>query len=659
MEFFDYTAAFSRNIGIYSDFEQSLLRTKRIAIPGCGGVGGIHALCLARSGISNFNIADFDAFELPNFNRQYGAKVSTLNQEKTGVIAREIQDINPTADVRSWKKGIDATNIAEFLHGVDVVVDSLDFFAFEARRVLYAEARRRRIPVVTAGPMGMSCALLVFTADGMSFDDYFDIQVRDSDLTKAIKFAMGLAPRGLHLKYIDSTYVDLEAHKGPSTAASVTLCAAVATTEAIRLLLGRRGVRAVPHYAQFDPYLHQYKQGYLWLGNRNPWQKIKAAVAKQLFVTKGKRQRTASAAAKYTEAPNYDVAVRSVLTAGMQAPSGDNCQPFKFNVTGRAITITHVEDRGGHALNYANIASFITLGCVLENMRVAAAEHGLRTSSEFLFARQLQRHAGDQEWAKVELIEDRQGTTRDRLADALFARHVDRRPFLPSQESLTRVSELVAAEQPGQGLQLHTVQMLSVKLINLLLRLEKSVWQTKSSHKDLMRWVRFSQSSAAATRDGMPLATLGVSRGEGVALWLARSFLVQRLMNPLGALQKIAAVARHNILSSSGFVLVSGEGATPHELVEAGRVMQRIWLQCNAAGFGVQPLSLIPMGLSAIASGHQSALHRVDLAPVWHEAGEELRAVFGIGDRQPLWLFRVGKASTPTKSLQSLRRHIA
>ena len=84
---FDYDEAFSRNIGWLTAAEQTLLRGKRVAIAGLGGVGGAHVLTLARLGIGAFNLADFDAFALPNFNRQAGAVVSTLGRAKTDVIA--------------------------------------------------------------------------------------------------------------------------------------------------------------------------------------------------------------------------------------------------------------------------------------------------------------------------------------------------------------------------------------------------------------------------------------------------------------------------------------------------------------------------------------------------------------------------------------------
>ena len=78
MPSFDYSTAFSRNIGWLTQAEQSRLRNARIAIAGMGGVGGIHLVTLARLGIGKFNIADFDTFDQANFNRQAGAGMRTF-----------------------------------------------------------------------------------------------------------------------------------------------------------------------------------------------------------------------------------------------------------------------------------------------------------------------------------------------------------------------------------------------------------------------------------------------------------------------------------------------------------------------------------------------------------------------------------------------------
>ena len=81
---FDYQSAFSRNIGWVTEAEQARLQNTQVAIGGLGGVGGVHLLTLARLGVGKFSIADFDVFDIVNFNRQVGALVSTIGQSKIG-----------------------------------------------------------------------------------------------------------------------------------------------------------------------------------------------------------------------------------------------------------------------------------------------------------------------------------------------------------------------------------------------------------------------------------------------------------------------------------------------------------------------------------------------------------------------------------------------
>ena len=174
-ETFSYEEAFSRHRGLIDRQEQERLRQCRVAIVGMGGVGGIHLVTLARLGIGAFHIADPDRFELANFNRQYGATTRSLGQGKAEVMADEARAINPELRLRVFPEAITPENVGAFLDGVDVLVDGIDFFAIEARRLVFREARRRGIWALTAGPIGFSAAWLVFSPTGMSFDDYFDL----------------------------------------------------------------------------------------------------------------------------------------------------------------------------------------------------------------------------------------------------------------------------------------------------------------------------------------------------------------------------------------------------------------------------------------------------------------------------------------------------
>ncbi len=280
---YSYEVAFSRNLGLVTRDEQSLLRKSRVAIAGLGGVGGLHLTTLCRIGVGSFSIADYDSFELANFNRQTGAYIDTVGHNKTDVMLDIVRRINPSATVSSFREGISESNIDEFLEDADVVVDGLDYFALEARDLLYTATRERGIPVVAAGPLGCSVALLVFLPDRMSWHEYFSIDVHGEETRQYILFAIGTGPRGLHIPYIDKSSVSLQDKAGPSLSAAVHLCAGVVGIEVLKLLLGRGPVYPAPYYQQFDAYRCKYYRGKLRWGNRGPIQRLKYLLVRRML----------------------------------------------------------------------------------------------------------------------------------------------------------------------------------------------------------------------------------------------------------------------------------------------------------------------------------------------------------------------------------------
>lgn len=280
---FSYEQAFARNIGWVTPAEQAMLRTKRVAIAGGGGVGGVHLLTLARLGIGAFHIADFDRFDIANFNRQAGATMSTLGQPKVDVMADMARDINPELDIKIFPDGIDQNNLPAFLEGVDLYIDGLDFFAFDIRQQTFALCAAMGIPATTVAPLGMGAALMNFMPGQMTFDEYF--QWGDlPEIDKAIRFVVGLAPAGLHRPYlVEPSSVNFGERRGPSTIMACQLCAGIAATEALKILLGRGKVMAAPRGVQFDAFRNKLSRTWRPGGNNNPLHRLMILIGKRQF----------------------------------------------------------------------------------------------------------------------------------------------------------------------------------------------------------------------------------------------------------------------------------------------------------------------------------------------------------------------------------------
>ena len=279
---FNYENAFSRNIGWVTEAEQQILRGKRVAIAGAGGVGSEHIVTLSRLGVGKFNISDFDEYEVHNFNRQAGAFMSTVDRPKMEVMNEIALDINPELDIKGFPEGVFAHNVDEFLEGVDLYVDSLDFFALEARKLVFQKCYDKGIPVVTAAPLGMGTAFLCFMPGGMNFEEYFRFEDCETEEEQYIKFLIGLSPAMLQMKYlVDDSKADFKAKKGPSTPMGVKFCAGIAGSYVLKILLGRGDLVCAPFGLHYDGYLNKMKKTWRPGGNRNLRQKLAFAIAKK------------------------------------------------------------------------------------------------------------------------------------------------------------------------------------------------------------------------------------------------------------------------------------------------------------------------------------------------------------------------------------------
>jgi len=127
----------------------NILSQCRVAVFGLGGVGGMAAEALARSGVGRFLLVDFDTVSITNLNRQVIALHSTIGKPKVQVMQERILDINPHAQVEAWQKTYSpATAESFFSTPIDYVVDAIDMVSAKIDLILQAQARG--IPIISS-----------------------------------------------------------------------------------------------------------------------------------------------------------------------------------------------------------------------------------------------------------------------------------------------------------------------------------------------------------------------------------------------------------------------------------------------------------------------------------------------------------------------------
>jgi molybdopterin/thiamine biosynthesis adenylyltransferase len=182
------------------------------------------------------------------------------------------KDINPELELRTFNDGVTESNVDAFLEGVDIYVDGIDFFAMDARRLLFEACHRKNIPAMTAAPLGMGVAFLCFAPGGMSFEEYFRLGGHPRQEQFA-RFIAGLSPAMLQRSYlVVPEAVNFAEQRGPSTMMACNLCAGVMGTAVLKFLLKRGSVRLAPWAMQYDAFRDKFCFTWRPFGNANPLQ---------------------------------------------------------------------------------------------------------------------------------------------------------------------------------------------------------------------------------------------------------------------------------------------------------------------------------------------------------------------------------------------------
>jgi molybdopterin/thiamine biosynthesis adenylyltransferase len=656
LEKFDYLRAFSRNIGFVTEAEQLRLKGKTVAIAGMGGVGGAHLLTLTRMGVGGFHVADFDRFDIENFNRQVGATTHTVGRLKVDVMAEMAIAINPEVRIHRYPEGVLEGGVDDFLEGVDLYVDGLDFFCQDMRARVFRRCAELGIPAVTAAPIGLGTSCLVFTKDSMSFDDYFGIEGQPYE-EQLVRFAVGLMPRMLHGEsLVDPSRIDVRARKMSSSPVGIQAASAAAATESLKLLLGRGRIYPVPYCHQYDPYSMRSIRTCVIGGHRNPLTRLRTALLRRSVQRNKPQIAIQSDLTQAIETPTS--ALEQILETARWAPSGDNSQPWRFEPTGEHSVRVHLQDQSAHDVyDFDGRPTLLSGGMLLETMRLAASREGRGLELECT------RIEGDRCQIDVSFpVQHDIGS--DPLVDFVHARSVDRRPYQLAKLTEPQRCELEATL--GDGLEIRWLTTFEERLRFARINATCSAVRLRLPEANAVheRVLNFRHCSSV---EGIPIGALGLSAPMRRAVRLGiehpeiASF-VTRMIGTGGPSLEFDILP--GLFCSAHFFITSKKrmnrdhASTAIELLRAGMRLQRFWLRATSLGLALQP-SVAPLSFAFHTEHGHSFAHARGCDDGARQLLEELRALSGCDSEHFVFAGRVGVPQVKAPSARSLRRPLS
>jgi hypothetical protein len=303
---------------------------------------------------------------------------------------------------------------------------------------------------------------------------------------------------------------------------------------------------------------------------------------------------------------------RNLIHYATLAANGHNTQPWKFALRGKAIEIHPDYSRELKVVDPQHRELWISLGCALENLLLAARASGFTAEVAY---------PDSEDLIRVDLTPD--ASQADVMFDAIPLRQNTRSEYdgrpIPASD-LDRILSL--SIEPGVSLRFATAPNELETFVDYVNQGNLSQYADTAFVDELIEWLRFNKRDALAAMDGLYSVCSGNPEVPG---WLGRIFVAGT--KP----QQQADVDAKKLRSSSAAAVIASETEDKSAWVRTGQVYERLALQTTAMGIKSAFLNQ-PIEVSELRSQFQSAV--------------------GLGASLPQLLMRFGYADALPRSLR-------
>ncbi len=639
--------------------EQEKLSHKRIGVVGLSAGHAVALTMALERSCGELRLADFDCLDLSNLNR-IRTGIHNLGLPKVWVTAREIAEIDPYLQVTCFPAGVTNSNCDFFLaheSSLDVVVEECD--SIDIKVLLRHRARHHRIPVVMS------------TSDrGMIDVERFDLEPERAIFHGLIgnvsaEDLHGLSmeqkiPHVLHILGLDEVSSRLRASlleveqsisTWPQLGSAVSLGGA-ATADVVRRIVLGDAVRSGRYYTDLDTLIPG-------MDPKQPVPPEKPTPGLVLDENAGMLSviRDFPAPTKPNVVPLEPDVVRRLVSDATLAPSGGNCQPWKWVCDGQQLYLFHDVSRSATAWDAKGFGGLVALGASLENLTLSAYSMGRHVEADlfpsgvradFIARLRLKRHASD---ATLPVW-------RHELYSLVDVRRTNRKlgsrsPLPP--DDLHALTEAVGSI-PQANLHWLTDENELSECGALIGATDRLLILTEEWSRSLFAEIRWTPEEAATTRDGIALTSLELSSSDEAGFQLCRDRTALRLIADLGGGANLEKMSRKAVAGAAVVGLITMPQRTTKNYLWGGFAVQRLWLTAAERHLALHPMTALPYLLAQVETQKTGQVDSKTRETLWG-IGSRFRKLFPVADSTAqLFLFRLSQAEET--SHRSLRREV-
>lgn len=181
-----YWEIITRQMSIVTKSEQRRFKDSKIAVIGCGGIGGDAINMLARMGVGSLVLVDEDKFDMSNLNRQTVSNLTNLGLYKSEQAKETVRKINPYTNVTSYTERLNEKNISKIIGKVDIIIDAVDNLI--TRIIVSRYAKANNIPFIHGAIHGTQGQMTVFCPnDKITYESMFALPSNKKELSEDVE----------------------------------------------------------------------------------------------------------------------------------------------------------------------------------------------------------------------------------------------------------------------------------------------------------------------------------------------------------------------------------------------------------------------------------------------------------------------------------------
>ena len=342
--------------------------------------------------------------------------------------------------------------------------------------------------------------------------------------------------------------------------------------------------------------------------------------------------------------------ILKILETAVNAPSGENTQPWRFKVNDDQVLVYNIPERDQSLYNTGQKGSYVAHGALLENIQILA------TSAGFDIKIVISPNQNDINLT-AKIIFQKSYPKNEPLAEWIPKRTTNRKPYDKKSLDTDQLNELknISTEE-GEVIFITDPSKVSL-LAHACSTNERVMFANKSIHNFFFRHINWTKDEENKKRIGFYIKTLEAPPPAQILFKVLKRWWVMRVFNVFGLSTLIAGGNAQTYASSSAMGIVLANKNTPEDMIAAGRIMQSIGLKATQMGISVQPLTGVIFFMQAILAGRTEEFSKKHIELI-KKSYNQIRETFNAGDKTPAMLFRLGYDGEPTAHSMKLNPYV-